>query len=81
MTELIGIVASVIVAISFFMNGEHYIREVNMIGSAVFVVYGLLIGSISVVFLNTLSIIINTIKLYKIYKGENPNEDNDNSNR
>ena len=81
MIELIGMVASITVAISFFMNGEHRIREVNMIGSAIFTVYGLMLGSISLMFLNTLSIIVNTIKLYKIYKGENPNENNDNSNR
>ena len=81
MIELVGIIASVVVAIAFFVNGERHIREVNMIGSAIFVIYGLLISSISLVFLNTLSIFVNTIKLYKIYKGDIPNENNDNSNR
>lgn len=68
--EIIGIVASVLVVISFFLNGETYIRAVNMIGSVVFVIYGSLLGSISVIFLNSMSIIINTIKIYKLLKGE-----------
>ena len=69
MVEIIGLIASVLVAASFFMNGERFIRAVNMIGAAVFVIYGLLIGSISVVLLNALSIVVNVVKLYKIKRG------------
>lgn len=68
MVEIIGLIASVLVAASFFMNGEKSIRAVNMIGAAVFVIYGALIGSISVVFLNALSIIVNLVKIYKMKK-------------
>lgn len=71
MVEIIGIIASMMIAISFFMNGERRIRAVNMVGSVIFVVYGILIGSISVAFLNTVSIIVNTIKIYNINKEDN----------
>lgn len=71
MVEIIGIIASVMIAISFFMNGEKHIRAVNMVGSVIFVVYGILIGSISVAFLNTVSIIVNTVKIYNINKEDN----------
>lgn len=77
MIEMIGIIASSVVAVSFFMNGERRIRTVNTIGSIIFAIYGLLIGSVSIVFLNALSIIVNAIKIYKIIKEEISNEQND----
>lgn len=71
MVEIIGIIASAMIVISFFMNGERRIRAVNMVGSVIFVVYGIWIGSISVAFLNTVSIIVNTMKIYNINKEDN----------
>lgn len=68
MVEVIGIVASVLIVVSFFVNGEKTIRAANMVGSAVFIIYGVLIGSFSLIFLNSASIIVNTIKIYKINK-------------
>ncbi len=68
MVEVIGIVASVMIVVSFFVNGEKTIRAANMVGSAVFIIYGVLIGSFSLIFLNSASIIVNTIKIYKINK-------------
>jgi cell shape-determining protein MreD len=50
--ELIGIAATVFVLISFLMKDAAKIRKVNIIGAALFVVYGLLIGSLSVWLLN-----------------------------
>lgn len=71
MVEIMGVIASVMVATSFFMNGERHIRAVNTAGSIIFVIYGILIGSISVAFLNAVSIIVNTVKIYKINKEDN----------
>lgn len=70
MSEIIGGIASVLIVISFFMNGEKFVRAANMVGSAVFIVYGLMISSISIVFLNAMSIVVNTVKIYKIHKEE-----------
>lgn len=71
MVEIIGIIASITVAVSFFMNGETRIRTVNIIGSAIFGIYGILIGSISIILLNAVSIIVNIMKIYKINKEDN----------
>lgn len=71
MVEIIGIIASITVAVSFFMNGETHIRAINIIGSAIFGVYGILIGSISIILLNAVSIIVNIMKIYKINKEDN----------
>ena len=80
MVEVIGIVASIMIVASFFMNGERTIRASNMVGSVVFIIYGVLIGSFSVAFLNSASIIINTIKINKINKEEKSNETDENRN-
>jgi len=80
MVEVIGIVASVMILASFFVNGEKTIRAANIVGSAVFIIYGVLIGSFSVIFLNSASIIVNTIKIYKINKERKSNETDENLN-
>ena len=74
MIELIGIMASVVIVISLFMNGESKLRTLNIVGSIVFIVYGVLIGSVSVVFLNAVSTIVNGVKIHRLRK-EKTNED------
>lgn len=74
MIELIGIMASVVIVISLFMNGESKLRTLNIVGSIVFIVYGVLIGSVSVVFLNAVSTIVNVVKIHRLRK-EKMNED------
>ena len=61
--ELIGTTASVLVLISFLMKGEKRIRIINIIGALIFVIYGILIGSFSVSFLNGVLILIHLYKL------------------
>ena len=65
--ESIGILASIIVLISFIAKGENKIRIINIIGALVFVIYGLLINSFSVWFLIVMLVIIH---LYYINKNE-----------
>lgn len=74
MVEIIGVVASIIIVISFFMNGEKRIRIVNTVGSIIFAVYGFLLGSISILFLNIVSVVVNIIKIYKLKEEEIKNE-------
>lgn len=68
MIELIGIMASVVIVISFFMNGESKLRTLNIVGSIVFIIYGVLIGSVSVVFLNAVSTVVNFVKIHRLRK-------------
>ncbi len=69
--ELIGVLGSVLVLISMGFNtnedkGVWWMRLFNLVGSAVFVVYGALIHSISVTLLNLICIILNAKGLYNI---------------
>ena len=63
MYELIGTIASVMVLISFTMNGEKRIRIVNIVGAILFVIYGVLINSFSVAFLNGALLLVHLKKL------------------
>ena len=57
--EFIGILASVLVLISFIFKNEKQIRMVNILGALCFVIYGLLIGALSVWLLNGILIMIH----------------------
>ena len=71
--EIIGIVATLFVLLSFLMKKIELVRIINIIGAAFFVVYGLLIGAFSTWLLNAILIIIHliylTIYLIKKKKG------------
>ncbi len=66
MYEAIGILASIMVLISFIANGEKQIRTLNIIGATLFVVYGLLINAFSVWFLNGMLLLVHFNKLRKM---------------
>lgn len=66
--ELIGYLASVLVAISLMMHSVLRLRVINLIGGAVFTVYGLLIGAMPVAFMNFLIVLINIYNLRQMLK-------------
>ena len=66
MIEIIGYLASLLVAISITINGGLYFRILNMAGAICFSIYGIFIGSIPVTLINTYGIGINIFHLIKI---------------
>lgn len=74
MYEIIGVIASVIVLISFVMNGEKKIRIINIIGAILFIVYGILINAFSVWFLNGALLFVHVYKLIKLNKDNKTNK-------
>lgn len=65
--EIIGYLASVLVAISLMMSRIVPLRIVNLIGSATFTLYGYLIGSWPVAGMNFFIVLINIYYLVQIY--------------
>lgn len=63
--ECIGVLATLCVLISFTQSKTNRIRIINSIGSVIFIVYGILISSFSVWFLNLAVLIVNIYKLIK----------------
>lgn len=78
MIEAIGLSASVFVLISFLFSKQKQIRIVNIIGAALFVIYGLLIGALSVWLLNGALIAIHIYYLLKFKSEVNHDEKNQN---
>lgn len=63
--ELIGLVATLFVLLSACQSHKRNIRIVNSIGCVLFVIYGVLIHSLSVWLLNSACTCIQIYKLYK----------------
>ncbi len=66
--ELIGYAGSILVAISLMMKSLVRLRAINMVGAIVFIIYGLLIGAIPVVFLNGLILCVNVYNLWQMWQ-------------
>ena len=66
--ELFGILGTVLILIGFLSDSEKRIRIFDMAGSALFVLYGVLIGAYSNILLNGILVIVHIFKLRKIGK-------------
>jgi len=66
--ELIGYVASALVAISLMLTSVLRLRVVNMIGAIAFTIYGLLIQAYPVAAVNALIVGINIYHITKMYR-------------
>lgn len=74
MTEIIGYLASVLVAVSITIKGGIYFRILNLAGSVCFFVYGLLIKSVPVILINVYGAGINVFYIFKELKKKKPEE-------
>lgn len=74
--ELFGILSSVVVLISLRFDGKRF-RILNALGSFMYVVYGLLITSYSVLILNGCCFVMNIYKLVQMKKGDKRDEKGD----
>lgn len=63
--ELIGIVGTIFILLSFVKTGEKRIRQLNLVGSIIYVIYGILISSFSTTVLNIIMIIVHIYYLKK----------------
>jgi hypothetical protein len=68
--EIIGYLASVVVAISLMMSRIIKLRWINFVGSGLFSLYGFLIHSYPVALLNGFIAIVNIYYLVQIYKSK-----------
>lgn len=66
--EIIGILASFFVLLSFVPKDQTKIRVINIIGASLFVIYGLTIGAFSTWFANGALILVHCYHLIKSRK-------------
>jgi len=65
--QIIGYIASVIIALSMTINSIVKFRWVNLLGALTFSTYGFLIGALPVAFLNGFIVSVDIFYLYRIY--------------
>lgn len=63
--EIIGVVATLLILLSFILTGEVKFRCLNIAAEILFVAYGLLINALSLWVLNIMLILVNIYKLIK----------------
>lgn len=68
--EIIGIVATTIVLVSFLAKKPKHIRLINAFGAVLFIIYGYAIRAVSVYLLNGALVFIHIIYLIDIMKRE-----------
>ena len=68
--ELVGYATSVLIAISLMMTSILRLRLINVVGSAAFSIYGLLIGAYPVAALNGFIVLVNVFHLARIYRAK-----------
>lgn len=68
--ELIGYVASVLIAISLMMSSVLRLRIINLVGSITFTVYGVLIGAYPVAIVNFLIVLIDLYYLVEMLRAK-----------
>lgn len=69
--EVIGIVSTLFILVSMSINtqsykGDVWMRIINLIGSAIFIVYGALLPAISTAVLNGCLVFVNSYHLWKL---------------
>lgn len=64
--EIVGYVASVLVAVSLMMSSILKLRLINLVGSLAFTIYGALIGAFPVAVVNALIVCINVYYLLQM---------------
>lgn len=65
MVELLGYLATTLVAASFLLKDVIKLRFVNAIGAACFVVYALIVGTYPVALLNAFLVCVNGYYIWK----------------
>lgn len=71
--EWVGYLASFLVLISLLMSSIVKLRWINLVGSSMFSIYGFLISSYPVAFMNAATALINVYYLIKIYRSQEEN--------
>ena len=66
--ELIGWIGNVFVVISFLNNDTLKLRSYNLVGASFWLVYGIVAGSFSIIFLNVVVISIQIVKITQILR-------------
>lgn len=68
--ELLGYLASILIAVSMFMKDIVKLRFLNLAGSLLFSIYGFIVKTYPVAFMNILIVIVNLYYLYRAFQSK-----------
>lgn len=68
--EIYGYISMIVVVASCLMNDVMKLRVGNLIGCAMFVLYGVLMNAMPVVIMNLIIIVIHAYHIHKIWKSK-----------
>ena len=66
--ELVGWIATFVVIGSFLINDMLKLRSVNLVGATLCLIYGIIAGSFSIMFLNIVVMCIQVFKIRQLLK-------------
>jgi len=69
--DLIGWLATTFVIVSFLINNMLWLRFVNLIGAILWLCYGIIDLSYSIIFLNVVIVSIQIFKIFSLMKKNN----------
>ena len=69
--DLIGWLATTFVIVSFLINNMLWLRFVNLIGATLWLCYGIIDLSYSIIFLNVVIVSIQIFKIFSLMKKNN----------
>ncbi len=71
--DIIGWAAAIFVIISFLINNMLWLRIINMVGASLWLTYGIIDTSYSIIFLNVIIVSIQFFKISLLLKNKNLN--------
>lgn len=71
--EIVGWIATFVVIGSFLINDMLKLRSVNLIGATLWLIYGIIAGSFSIMFLNIVVMCIQVFKIRQLLNNKNEN--------
>ena len=69
--DIVGWAATIFIIISFLINNMLWLRIINMVGAALWLTYGIIDTSYSIIFLNVIIVSIQFYKISVILRGQN----------
>ena len=71
--EIVGWIATFVVIGSFLIDDMLKLRSVNLVGATLWLIYGVIAGSFSIMFLNIVVMCIQCFKIYHLLKNKSEN--------
>ena len=68
--EVVGWIATFVVIGSFLINDMLKLRSVNLVGATLWLIYGIIAGSFSIMFLNIVVMCIQVFKIRQLLKNK-----------